>query len=142
MRNTSGPERGNWATYARTARETAGISKAEIARRLRVDRGTVHRWETGQTRPEDANVVQAFASLFALDLDEALSAAGMRPGERVDAPLPVDEELELVRTDPKLSNRMKARIITIIMERRERQRAESLAETRRLIELMREREAG
>lgn len=116
------------------------MNKAELGRRLGVDRGTVHRWETGQTRPDDATVVQTFAALFGLDLDEALSAAGLRPGERPDAPTPLDAELELVRNDPGLTPDVKVSIVNLIMDRRARERATAIAETRRLIELMRRRD--
>lgn len=143
MRNTSGPQRGNWATYARTARETAGLNKAALARRLGVDRATIHRWETGQTRPEDAGLVQAFAAIFGLDLDEVLSAAGLRPSDAAEMPPALDAEIELVRNDPDLDLDMKMRIVTMIVERRARERAAALAETQRLVELFkRRREAG
>lgn len=139
MRNTSGQQRGTWATYAKAAREGALFSKAELSRRLQVDRGTIHRWESGATRPENPEVVQAFAQLLGLDLDEALAAAGLRPG--VEAPAEptreVDEEIELVRTDPKLDADMKRRIIGLILERRERDKAAALEETRRMIDLFR-----
>lgn len=139
MRNTSGQQRGTWATYSKAAREGALLSKAELSRRLQVDRGTIHRWETGATRPEDAEVVQTFAQLLGLNLDEALAAAGLRPG--VEAPAEptreVDEEIELVRTDPKLDAEMKRRIISLILERRERDKAAALEETRRMIDLFR-----
>ena len=78
VRNASPAPRGTWATYVTATRERVGMSKAELSRRLGVDRGTVHRWEAGQTRPEDPIVVSAFAELFGLDIDEALTAAGLR----------------------------------------------------------------
>ena len=115
------------------------LSKAELARRLQVDRGTVHRWETGANRPENPDVVQAFAQLLGLDVEEALAAAGLRPG--VQAPAEptreADEEIELVRTDPKLDADMKRKIIALILERRERDKAAALEETRRMIDLFR-----
>lgn len=142
MRNTSGPERDNWATYARTARENAGLSKMALARRLGIDRATIHRWETGQTRPDDALTVQAWAAVFGIDLDDALVAAGLRPGELPDVPEVVDPEIELVRTDPELDPEMKIRIVTLIMDRRAREREASLAETQQLIRIMKQRRTG
>ncbi|MFI6332951.1 helix-turn-helix domain-containing protein [Micromonospora chersina] len=137
MRITEGAERGSWATYSRLAREGAGLGKSELARRLGMDRGTVHRWEIGKTRPEDPQVVQAFAEVLGLDLEEALAAAGLRPGVAPPAEptREPDEEIDLVRTDPRLSDDMKRRIIQLIRERRERDRAAALEETRRLIDL-------
>ncbi|MGC1214125.1 MAG: helix-turn-helix transcriptional regulator [Micromonospora sp.] len=100
MRNTSPAARGTWATYVTTTRERIGMSKAELARRLGVDRGTVHRWEAGTTRPEDAAVVHAFADLFGLDADEALTAAGLRlAGPKTARPAkepPLDPDVLLI----------------------------------------------
>lgn len=133
MRNTSGPTRGNWATFSKAAREGALLNKAEMARRLGVDRGTIHRWETGQNKPESAELVASFARITGVDLDESLAAAGLVPG--VDAPAEPtrerDEEVELVRSDPTLSPNMKVRIVKMILDRRER----DLEETRRIIDL-------
>lgn len=139
MRSAGDQERGSWATYAKVAREGVGLGKSELARRLGVDRGTIHRWEIGRTRPEDPEVVRVFAEVLGLDLDEALAAAGLRPG--VSAPAEptreVDEEIELVRTDPRLDADMKRRITALILERREREKAAAIEETRRLIDLFR-----
>lgn len=79
VRNTSEPERGTWATYIAATRELFKLTKADFARRIGVDRGTVHRWEIGQRKPEDPRVIQRVAEEFELDLDEALAAAGLRP---------------------------------------------------------------
>lgn len=139
MRNTSGPGRGGWATYVTAAREHALVSKAELARRVGIDRGTVHRWEAGQNRPDSAEIVQRVANVLNVDLDEALAAAGLRPGVEAPAQPTVDhdEELELVRTDPRLTDDEKVRIIQVILERRERDKRASIEETRRIIELFR-----
>jgi len=78
------------------------LSKSEFARRAGVHRDTVHRWEAGQNRPEDVRVIQRLAAEFELDLDEALSAAGLRPTEEPatrpsrEPPMP-PELLTLVR---------------------------------------------
>lgn len=99
VRNTSTPERGSWATYVTHVRTRVGMSKAELARRLGVDRGTVHRWETGQTRPEDAVVVTKFADLFGLDIDEVLTEAGLRLLDRparTDESVPLDPDVKLI----------------------------------------------
>ncbi len=105
--NTPTPERGNWATYVTATREHIGMSKAELARRLEVDRGTVIRWESGKSRPEDAEVVARFAELFGLDADEALAAAGLRPNAaptaRPTRDVPLDPDLKVIMrrlTDP------------------------------------------
>lgn len=117
VRNTPTPERGNWATYVTATRERVGMSKAELGRRLGVDRGTVHRWEAGQNRPEDAAVVTAFANLFGLDVDEALTAAGLRlgtaPVSRPTKEVPLDPDLKIIMrrlADPNVSEPEKVSI--------------------------------
>lgn len=139
VRNTSDENRGTWATFAKAARTGARMTQSELARQLGVERTTVWRWETGKQRPENADMVAAFARVLDIELDEALAAAGLRPG--VVAPKEptreFDEEIELVRTDPRLDDAMKQRIIDLIVERREREKAAALEETRRLIDLFR-----
>lgn len=144
VRNTDPAPRGEWGNYVRAARERRGVSQAAFARLLGVDRATVYRWESKQQRPENVEIVVAVAQHLALDVDEALGAAGLRVSPDVTPVEPYDEELELVRTDPNLDPEDKVRIATLIMERRERERSASIADTRRLIELMRQRrrEAG
>lgn len=86
------------------------MSKAELARRLGVDRGTVIRWESNKSRPEDAHVVTRFAELFGLDADEALTAAGLRVAAatptRPARDVPLDPDLKVIMrrlTDPNVS---------------------------------------
>lgn len=139
MRNTEGPDRGAWATYAKRAREGAvpPINQSELARRLGVDRVTIYRWETGQQRPEKADTVKVFAQVLGLDLDEALAAAGLRPG--VDVPTgptrEADEEEAIIRNNPTLSDEMKVQIIKLMRDRRERERQQRIADAQRMVEL-------
>jgi transcriptional regulator with XRE-family HTH domain len=95
MRNTSGSVRGTWATLVTAAREAVGMTKVELGRRLDVDRATIMRWEAGSSRPDNAVVVQRFAALFALDLDETLVAAGLRPeGPTPTLPEPLHPDIQ------------------------------------------------
>ncbi|MEU4772926.1 helix-turn-helix transcriptional regulator [Micromonospora sp. NPDC023644] len=117
MATTTTPERGNWATYVTRVREHVGMTKSELARRLGVDRGTVIRWESGKSRPEDAVVVTAFAELFDLDVDEALTAAGLRvsatPAARPNRDAPLDPDLKVIMrrlTNPDVSEAEKTTI--------------------------------
>lgn len=147
MRNPPNPvdRREVWATYVRKLREATGISRPELARRLAVDPATVWRWETRKQKPEAPDIPQAIARLFGLDVEEVLAAAGLKAGaEPPPAPTPeiVDREIEMVRNDPDLEPEMKVLIVDLIVERRVRERVAALAETRRLIDLMKHRQAS
>ncbi len=76
MRNSTG---GTWATLVKRMRSTTGMTGAELARRLDVDRATIWRWEAGRQKPESADLIKAFADLFGLDVEDALRVAGLRP---------------------------------------------------------------
>lgn len=128
MRNA---DRGSWATLVRRVRTSAGMSGAELARRLDIDRATIWRWEADKQRPESAETVQAFAELFGLDLDETLAAAGMRPGRERERPSPpVDPDvLQLYKmlADPDVPAAVKQQIRTMmraLLELAERPRQE------------------
>ncbi len=49
----------------KTARETLGISQAELARRIGVSRRTVEGWEQDRREPTDASVAKIEALLKA-----------------------------------------------------------------------------
>lgn len=131
VRNTTGPGRGGWATYAKAARTGALLSQSELARRLGINRTTIFRWETGAARPENPDVVQAFAEVLSLNLDEALAAAGLRPGTTAPAE-PTrerDEEMEMILAAP-VDDRMKQRMIERLRELRERDKQRRMEEIR------------
>lgn len=142
VRNTQGVERGAWATYVKQARTSAvpSVGQSELARRVGVERTTVYRWETGQQRPENAETVRAVAEVLGLDLDEALAAAGLRPGVAppTEPTRDVDEIEAIVLGDDRLSDEMKVRIIKLHRERRERDRLAAIEDTRQLYEMMRD----
>lgn len=140
MRNIESAPRVEWGAYVKAARERRSLSQVALARLLSVDRATIYRWEAKQQRPENVDTVVTVAQVLALDVEEALAAAGLRPAGAEAPPVePYDEELELVRTDPNLEPEDKVRIVDLIVDRRNREREASIAETRRLIDLMRDR---
>src|SRR5688572_20611332 len=57
MRNTPS---GTWATLVKRMRDATGMTGADLARRLDVDRATIWRWEAGRQKPENADLVKAF----------------------------------------------------------------------------------
>lgn len=98
MRNVP-PAEGGWASYVRAAREHAKLTRPALAVAMGVQRSTIYRWETTNTRPEQADVVARFARETGVNLDEALAAAGLRPG--VVAPdRPAQQELPM---DPQVA---------------------------------------
>lgn len=129
-----------WKAYLETRLSRPGWSVARLAREAGLHRSTIFRWKSGAKTGLNVASVRAVAIAFGDDPAEALRAAGQAighaPGETVD------EELELVRTDPNLDPATKVRIVNLIIERRDREREAAIAETRRLIELMRQRDAG
>lgn len=139
VRNTEPSDHGGWATYVKEARASArdgrGMSQSELARRVGVDRVTVWRWESGVQRPEQSAIVQLVATALDLDLDEALAAAGMRPG--VEAPATPtrepDEEVDLILTS-KVSEAMKKRILDRLYDRREEDRQRRMEELRFILD--------
>lgn len=148
VRNTGSASRGDWATFAKAAREGAddgrGISQSELARRMEIDRVTLWRWENGKQKPENADVVARFARATGVQTDEALAAAGLRPGEPVptEPTRDYDEEIEFVRSHPDLTARQKLRLLEMIADRRARERQQALEDTQRMIEALQERGAS
>lgn len=141
VRNTGGRSSGVWATYARRAREGAGMTRAELAERLGKDHSTIYRWETGSYRPDSADTVAAWASAVGVPLDEALAAAGLRP----DLPPPQeptqerDEEIDLIRSATGLTAAQKRQLIERVLERREEDRQRRIADLRWMLERAQER---
>lgn len=123
VRNTTGPGRGTWAALVRTCRGRMEV--AAFARRLGVDRGTVHRWESGRTTPREPAVVQRFADLFRLDLDDTLTIAGLRPATDEVAPTPEMRwdpdvmELQRMLDDPATPEATKDQIRAMVRSLRE-----------------------
>lgn len=121
----------DWSSYLRRMTSRPGWSVARLARESNIHRGTIFKWISGRGGVTVASV-RAIADALGDDPTTALRAAGRAPIDEVD------EEIEFVRTHPKLSAEMKHRIIELVLERRAREREHGLAETRRLIEIMRQ----
>jgi transcriptional regulator with XRE-family HTH domain len=124
MRN-AGERREAWAKYVRQIREASGISGAAMARRLDVSEAAVSRWTKGQQAPETVDVLERFAALFALDLDEVLEAASMKAGGDDSAePVPeYDAEVERIINDRTLNEASKEYLLDVLTTERDRARA-------------------
>lgn len=127
---------GTWATYIRSVREAAGFTKAAFARRLSVDRATVFRWEGGTSRPDSPAVVVTIADLFGLDLDEALTAAGLRPAPSPPPERPTqqrDPVIQWILDNPLFSDDEKVALVKRELARIARERADRIAELQWLV---------
>jgi transcriptional regulator with XRE-family HTH domain len=112
VRNTPS---GTWATLVKRLRQVTGMTGAELARRLNVDRATIWRWEAGKQKPESAEIIKAFANTFGLTVPEVMTAAGLwpsgEPAPRTEAPMDPDV-LKLMRmlADPDTPESTKVQI--------------------------------
>lgn len=95
MASTRDSDLRSWVRRATTetgavqrARETAGISRTDAARRLHVDTVTYYRWELGQRTPtHGANLANfaRFAKRIGVDEDPAMRDCTAIAGESQDA---------------------------------------------------------
>lgn len=74
-----GIDASGWGDWVAALREQARLSRTELARAAGISRVTIHRWETGQQRPEQAQLVARVAEVLGADPAHALAAAGMYP---------------------------------------------------------------
>lgn len=114
------------------------MSQSELARQLQVDRATIYRWETGQQRPESADTVARFARITGIDTDEALAAAGLKPDTEAPAEptRESDEEEALIMAAP-VDDALKKMMLERLHERRDRERAQRIADFQTMIDLSR-----
>jgi hypothetical protein len=119
------------------ASETRG-KIATFAKHVKVDERTVRHWLAGTVGVREESV-RKVAEGTGRDVMDLLVEVGYYSRTEV---WPVaenyDEEIELVRTDSGLTPEIKKRIIDNIVDRRNRERAAALEETRRMIELFRD----
>lgn len=135
MRSTSDPGRGTWAAYVLAGRTRAGLNKTELGRLIGRDRMTVTRWEDGKHRPDDAELVARVAEVLGLDQDEALAAAGMRPGVHPPSQptLPPDPERDLIMASD-VPDAMKRRMLERLHELRMRDQQRRLEDIRWMLD--------
>jgi len=128
-------QRDHLAKAIEMRRLALGLSASAAARTAGIDRATWSSAEKGErdTLPHNWAGIERALRWKAGSIAAILGGGEPSPAEDDD----VDEEIEMVRTDPKLTEDVRERIITLILERRERDRAAGLQETRRMIDLFR-----
>jgi ribosome-binding protein aMBF1 (putative translation factor) len=57
------PRKSNFARFVRDARLNRGLSVADLAKHVGVTGPCIYFWETGKTRPRDANLSALFRAL-------------------------------------------------------------------------------
>lgn len=74
VRNT---DSGDWATLVKTGRLAARLSQQALADAIGASRWTILRWEAGQQKPENAEVVAKLSKVIRQDYDQLMRAAGL-----------------------------------------------------------------
>lgn len=132
-------ERELLAAKVRARRVELGLSVRAAAQAAEMDRNTWSYLEDGSRRTAEFKYAGIERALRWEPGGVSAILAGGEPtpmGSPVSA-LGDDEEIQLVRSDPKLTEDMRERIITLILERRERDKAAAIEDTRRMIDLFR-----
>lgn len=86
----------------RQLREEGGLTQAELAERLEVDRSTVTAYETGKREPNTAGL-RLIASIFGVSVDYLLGVSadmGSPEPQHVPPDLPADVKAELMTLPP------------------------------------------
>jgi hypothetical protein len=111
-------------------------NKSAFARTVGVTARTLDRWLAGEVNVSEASV-RAVARAFDLDAMNLLVAVGYYEPDQVTKRTPADaddEAMQLILTDPRLSDRQKKRMIQRLDELRARDRAREAEEVRWWIE--------
>jgi hypothetical protein len=140
-----GTSRERLATAMLDRRRALRLSIRAAAQRAGVDRATWTSAENAIRQLAEYNYAGVEAALEwepgSVEAVLAGDTATPRPAGTTATPASRDEEIALVADDPDLDNEMKQRIIEMIFERRERDRAAGIADTRRVIDLTKRRGA-
>ncbi len=137
MSDGPGDEEGidSWARYLKRVTERPGWSVAKLARESGLNRSTLFRYMSEGSASVTMASVRAIAEAVGDPLNVVLRAAG-------NVEEAADEEIRMVIADPSLSPAAKKKLIDIIWDRREGERAQGMEQTRRMIEALRDQDAG
>ncbi len=144
VRNTPEQQRGAWATYVKALRVATGMGTKSFAEKVGVDPVTLWRWETAKTKPESPAVPEKLAELFKLDLDEVLTAAGLKSAAEVPTEPTredIDEELEMILR-ARIPEKVKAELLDMLESDRTADRERRLGHYGRIIQHYRGRMAS
>lgn len=90
------PDSGTLGGRLARARNAAGLSAAQFARRVGVQSATVQAWEDGRSQPR-ANRLPTLAGVLNVSLSWLLHGIGPAPAEEEDPPAAQDLGLHLAR---------------------------------------------
>lgn len=119
----------NWASYLRRMTRRPGWSVAQLARESGIHRATIFKWISGEPGVT-VDSVRRIALALGDDPDTAFRAAG-----NTGAPAAAeDEELALIDRAP-VDDDLKAVMRQKLLERRERERQQRIADLQTMIDL-------
>lgn len=122
-----------WSSYLRRMTDRPGWSVARLARESGINRATIFKWISGARGVTVANVA---AIARALDDDPTTA---LRAAAAVEIEPPRDETIELIRTDPRLTDEQKIQAINLVMDQRRAAQEAEVEQARRIIEMMGDR---
>ncbi len=79
-------------TRIKLLREAAGLSQAELARKLSISRSSVNAWESGLSAPTAVNIIE-MAKLFHCSSDYILC---LEEGQKIDLAGLTEEEVRIL----------------------------------------------
>jgi transcriptional regulator with XRE-family HTH domain len=124
--------RSSWARYIDQATRRPGWNVAKLARESGIHRSTIFRWRNGDGGNVTVDSARRIAMALGDDPDEALKAAGDLVADRaLDGR---DEELALIDRAP-VDDDLKAVMRQKLLERRERERQQRIADFQTMIDL-------
>jgi transcriptional regulator with XRE-family HTH domain len=119
--NDGSGELSDWGAYLKRMTSRPGWSVARLARESGIHRATVFDWIRGGGESVTIASVRAIARALGDDLENALRAVASISS----SPAPDDEEMDLIMSAP-VSDGMKRRMITQLLDMREQDRQQRL----------------
>lgn len=94
-----------FAAHLRKLRESRGISQGELARRARVERNTVWRYESGDIKQPKMDVLERMAAALDVDVADLVQATPERRPTKADREAHLERAVEELVRSRRLSER-------------------------------------